>query len=91
MSGGFCHSSVTAASSLIHSMSFILTRPKPFHRLPDPPLTPAQTEANIRRLVCEIGWYGVVWAPPSTFCRSTTSGSAPPACSSAQSPTGRHW
>jgi hypothetical protein len=31
-------------------------------RPPDPALTPAQTEANIRRLVWEIGWFGVAWS-----------------------------
>jgi|WetSurMetagenome_2_1015567.scaffolds.fasta_scaffold151820_1 MFS family permease len=30
-------------------------------RPPDSALTPAQTEANIRRLVWEIGWFGVAW------------------------------
>ena len=39
----------------------MLTRLNPFRRPPDAALTPAQTEANIRRLVWEIGWFGVAW------------------------------
>jgi MFS family permease len=39
----------------------MLNRLIPFRRPPDAALTPAQTEANIRRLVWEIGWFGVAW------------------------------
>jgi len=47
-------------------MSSTVSRVNPFNflalrRPPDGALTPAQTEANIRRLVWEIGWFGVAW------------------------------
>jgi MFS family permease len=36
-------------------------------RAPDAPLTPVQTQANIRRLVWEIGWFGVAWGTIISF------------------------
>lgn len=44
-----------------------LERLNPFHRAPDAPPTPAQVEANIRYLVLEITWFGVVWGTLVAF------------------------
>ena len=46
----FCHADPPEPSAAIG-----------IRRPPDAALTPAQTEANIRRLVWEIGWFGVAW------------------------------
>lgn len=48
-------------------MPFNLTRLNPFRRPPDAPPTYAQTEANIRHLVLEIAWFGVLWGSLVTF------------------------
>ncbi len=44
-----------------------LNRLNPFRRPPDAPSTPAQVEANIRYLVWEITWFGVVWGALVAF------------------------
>lgn len=44
-----------------------LSRLNPFRRPPDAPPTPAQVESNIRYLVWEITWFGVVWGALVVF------------------------
>ena len=39
----------------------------PLRRPPDAAPTPAQTEANVRHLVWEIGWFGIAWGTVINF------------------------
>lgn len=48
-------------------MPSFLNRLNFLQRPPDAPPTPAQVEANIRNLVLEIGWFGVVWGTVVAF------------------------
>ena len=59
-----CHDGCVMSSVLTR---FSLLAAIGVHRPPDALLTPEQTEANIRRLVWEIGWFGVTWGTLFNF------------------------